>query len=250
MNHCKDDETGDEVYWTVKEGTPIYDGDTGDVFGYLGEPTSVKINAENKITEIAAGEFAVAQDPAEEERVTRYPWSNVASEVNQIGKHMEEGIKESIRQEAKAPKTFWREAECASRTHVDSPTIGALKNAAKWADRRYSKPGTRSIHNKGEAIMDPYWAKPTLDERLTVSADPEESEYDIISRPSHYEAGRKYAPKDVIRDWGLNYNLGSAVKYLARAGRKDAIINDLEKARTFIQFEIEALAEEGEEEES
>lgn len=128
-------------------------------------------------------------------------------------------------------------------------TAEALKRPAEWSDRRYSKPGTRSIHNKGEAIMEPYWAKPTLDERLTVNTGPEKSEYDIISRPSHYEAGRKYAPKDVIRDWGLNYNLGSAVKYLARAGRKDAIINDLEKARTFIQFEIEALAEEGEEEE-
>ena len=142
-------------------------------------------------------------------------------------------------------------------------------------DRRYSKPGTRSIHNKGEAIMEPYWAKPTLDERLTVNTGPEKklveevgkhaareprhgypvatdlhaSEYNIISRPSHYAEGRKYEPKDVIRDWGLNFNLGSAVKYLSRAGRKDAMINDLEKAKTFIQFEIEALAEEGEEEE-
>lgn len=143
----------------------------------------------------------------------------------------------------------WRKAESASRTHVDSPTINALQDAAKWADRRHSKPGTRSVHNKGEAIMEPEWAKPTLDERLTISTDLHASEYDIISRPSHYAEGRKHEPKDVIRDWGLNFNLGSAVKYLSRAGRKDAMINDLEKAKTFIQFEIEALAEEGEEEE-
>lgn len=112
-----------------------------------------------------------------------------------------------------------------------------------------TKPGTRSVHNKGEAIMEPEWAKPTLDERLTVNTDPEKSAHDPISNPAHYGEGRKYKPKDVIRDWGLNFNLGSAVKYLSRAGRKDAIINDLEKAKTFIQFEIEALAEEGEEEE-
>ena len=110
-------------------------------------------------------------------------------------------------------------------------------------------PGTRSVHNKGEAIMEPEWAKPTLDERLTVNTDPEKSAHDPISNPAHYGEGRKHKPKDVIRDWGLNFNLGSAVKYLSRAGRKDAIINDLEKAKTFIQFEIEALAEEGEEEE-
>ena len=73
--------------------------------------------------------------------------------------------------------------------------------------------------------------------------------FDLISHPAHYTEGRKHEPKDVIRDWGLNFNLGSAVKYLSRAGRKGAMINDLEKAKTFIQFEIEALAEEGEEEE-
>lgn len=112
-----------------------------------------------------------------------------------------------------------------------------------------TKPGTRSVHNKGEAIMEPDWAKPTLDERLTVNTDPAKSAHDPISHPAHYTEGRKHEPKDVIRDWGLNFNLGSAVKYLSRAGRKGAMINDLEKAKTFIQFEIEALAEEGEEEE-
>lgn len=62
-----------------------------------------------------------------------------------------------------------------------------------------------------------------------------------IKSPAHYTEGRKYEPKDVIRDWGLNFNLGSAVKYLSRAGRKDDIIQDLKKAQEFIQFEIEAI---------
>lgn len=63
-------------------------------------------------------------------------------------------------------------------------------------------------------------------------------------RPAHYREGRKYEPKDVIRDWGLNFNTGSAVKYLSRAGRKGDIIEDLEKAKQFIQFEIDFLKEE------
>ena len=67
---------------------------------------------------------------------------------------------------------------------------------------------------------------------------------DIISHPSHYTDGRKYEPKDVIRDWNLNFNLGSAVKYISRAGRKDDIIQDLKKAKQFIDFEIEALERE------
>lgn len=69
---------------------------------------------------------------------------------------------------------------------------------------------------------------------------------DIISHPSHYTDGRKYEPKDVIRDWNLNFNLGSAVKYISRAGRKDDIIQDLKKAKQFIDFEIDALMEEQE----
>ena len=64
---------------------------------------------------------------------------------------------------------------------------------------------------------------------------------DIIRHPSHYTEGRKYEPKDVIRDWGLNFNLGSAVKYISRAGRKDDKLIDLSKARQFLDFEIEAL---------
>lgn len=65
-----------------------------------------------------------------------------------------------------------------------------------------------------------------------------------MNKPSHYVDGRKYEPKDVIRDWNLNFNLGSAVKYISKAGRKDDIIQDLKKAKQFIDFEIEALERE------
>ena len=64
---------------------------------------------------------------------------------------------------------------------------------------------------------------------------------DNVKHPSHYVEGRKFEPKDVIRDWGLNFNLGSAVKYVARAGRKDDLVQDLKKAQEFIQFEIDAI---------
>lgn len=63
---------------------------------------------------------------------------------------------------------------------------------------------------------------------------------DMVKRPDHY-CFSKFEPKDVIREWGLNFNLGSAVKYIARAGRKDDIVQDLKKAREFLSFEIEAL---------
>ena len=65
--------------------------------------------------------------------------------------------------------------------------------------------------------------------------------YDVVHKPSHYCKGRQYEPKDVIRDWNLNFNLGCTVKYIARAGKKDDIIQDLKKARQYLDFEIEYL---------
>ena len=77
-----------------------------------------------------------------------------------------------------------------------------------------------------------------------LNIDFEHENFDAVKRPSHYAEGRKYEPKDVIRDWGLNFNLGSAVKYISRAGRKDDILQDLNKAKQFLEFEIEAIKEE------
>ena len=64
---------------------------------------------------------------------------------------------------------------------------------------------------------------------------------DNVKHPSHYVAGRQFEPKDVIRDWDLNFNLGNAVKYLSRAGRKLDKVEDLKKAQQYIQFEIDAI---------
>lgn len=72
-----------------------------------------------------------------------------------------------------------------------------------------------------------------------------ETEMDNIRRPSHYCFG-KYEPKDVIYDWKLNFNCGCVIKYLARAGRKDgnSKLQDLLKAKQYIEFEIEGLENE------
>lgn len=69
---------------------------------------------------------------------------------------------------------------------------------------------------------------------------------DVIGSPSHYCEGRKHEPKDVIRDWELNFNLGNVVKYISRNGRKEgeSALKDLRKARQYLDFEIEALEEE------
>ena len=67
--------------------------------------------------------------------------------------------------------------------------------------------------------------------------------FDPISRPSHYAAGRKYETIEVIEDWRLGYRLGNVAKYVSRAGRKDPAktIEDLKKAQWYLSREIEAL---------
>jgi len=79
------------------------------------------------------------------------------------------------------------------------------------------------------------------------ATDVETTEPDMVNNPPHYGEGRKHKPKDVIRDWGLNFNLGSATKYIARAGRKGDAIEDIDKAIAYLGFEREALLAEREE---
>src|SRR3546814_13903156 len=61
---------------------------------------------------------------------------------------------------------------------------------------------------------------------------------DPINRPSHYTAGRQHEPIDVIEDWALGFNLGNAVTYVSRAGRKGDELEDLRQARWYLHREI------------
>ncbi len=65
--------------------------------------------------------------------------------------------------------------------------------------------------------------------------------HDSIHRPAHYAEGRIYEPIAVIEDWDLNYRLGNTVKYISRAGRKQNALEDLKKARWYLDREIDRL---------
>ena len=60
-------------------------------------------------------------------------------------------------------------------------------------------------------------------------------------RPNYYNPDSAYEPRKVIKAWGLDWNLGNALKYIARCGKKanNSKLIDLEKAMTYIGFEIE-----------
>lgn len=58
-----------------------------------------------------------------------------------------------------------------------------------------------------------------------------------VNHPDHYNQG-KIEVIDVIEDWGLNFNEGNIIKYVARAKHKGNPAKDLSKALWYIQREI------------
>lgn len=73
-------------------------------------------------------------------------------------------------------------------------------------------------------------------------ADDIASEVDAVRRPPHY-ANFPIEPVTFINACGLPFNRGNAIKYLCRAGLKDATkeIEDLQKAGRYIEMEIECV---------
>lgn len=60
-----------------------------------------------------------------------------------------------------------------------------------------------------------------------------------VDHPAHYGGSADpYEAIKVIEAWQLGFNLGNAVKYVARAERKGSPIEDLEKARWYLDREI------------
>lgn len=68
-----------------------------------------------------------------------------------------------------------------------------------------------------------------------------------VTHPDHYaffpakcpSCGTTIEPRRVARH--LSFNLGNAVKYACRAGRKGVAIDDLEKAIDYLRDEIDML---------
>ena len=55
----------------------------------------------------------------------------------------------------------------------------------------------------------------------------------------HYESTGDYDVIDFVQDYKLNFNRGNVIKYIARAGKKDDELQDLLKAKDYIEREIQ-----------
>lgn len=92
---------------------------------------------------------------------------------------------------------------------------------------KYSKvPKKKEVQTIGEEVMQ------TIAEKITQTfAEPKNE--DVINHPSHYTRG-KIEVIDFIEDQQLPYHLGNVIKYIARAGHKGDKLEDLKKARWYL----------------
>jgi len=64
---------------------------------------------------------------------------------------------------------------------------------------------------------------------------------EAVDHPAHYGgADNPYEAIKVIEAWSLGFCLGNTVKYIARAGKKRNRLEDLKKARWYLDREIQA----------
>lgn len=92
---------------------------------------------------------------------------------------------------------------------------------------KYSKvPKKKDVQAIAEKVVQ------TIEEQEVKTIELPKTE-DVINHPSHYTRG-KIEVIDFIEDQQLPYHLGKVIKYIARAGYKGDKIEDLKKARWYL----------------
>lgn len=102
---------------------------------------------------------------------------------------------------------------------------------------KYSK-----VPKKKEVVVEP--VVQTIAEKVVQTIEEQAVELpkqeDVINHPSHYTRG-KIEVIDFIEDQQLPYHLGNVIKYIARAGYKGDKLEDLKKARWYLDRYIKGV---------
>lgn len=75
---------------------------------------------------------------------------------------------------------------------------------------------------------------------LSINIEPGAMPKETVNHPNHYNIGG-IEVIDFIESWNLGFSLGNAIKYIARAPYKNDELEDLKKARWYIDREIQRL---------
>jgi len=93
------------------------------------------------------------------------------------------------------------------------------------------------------------WSKGASDEILRLRIGKSELEKEspmseAVNNPAHYGgADNPYEAIKVIEAWGLGFRLGNTAKYISRIGKKGDTLENLKKARWYLDREIQILEE-------
>ena len=66
---------------------------------------------------------------------------------------------------------------------------------------------------------------------------------DVVNHPPHYKSDSGIESIDVIEAFNLNFCLGNTIKYVLRHQKKGKPLEDLKKARWYLDREINKLEE-------
>jgi hypothetical protein len=134
-----------------------------------------------------------------------------------------------------------KEDEETTRDSIDAErmelTAGQFnKQSYKLFDpEQYTKKKDEEIKEQAKKLStEPYYG----------TAKEYQEHFNKIFNPPHYTEDRKYEPIAVIEDWELNFHLGNVLKYISRAGRKGEELEDLKKARWYLDRYIKTLENE------
>ena len=106
--------------------------------------------------------------------------------------------------------------------------------------KHYKNAGKCTLFKKETEIDFPCDAVCTDFENIVKNENTKVNVQEKVNHPVHYGGeDNPYEAIKIIEAWKLNFNLGNAVKYLSRAGKKGDYIEDLEKASFYIRREIE-----------
>ena len=65
---------------------------------------------------------------------------------------------------------------------------------------------------------------------------------DQINNPEHYGGSENiYEAIKVIEAWDLDFCLGNVIKYIARSGKKGDAVQDLKKAKWYLDRRLEII---------
>lgn len=115
-----------------------------------------------------------------------------------------------------------KEFDKDAQEHIDKKDLNMPSSFDKWLEDELKK-----LNAKPKQPVDrpPFKPNPS---------------HDPVNHPSHYTSGG-IETIDFIEAKDLDFCLGNVVKYVARAGKKDDRIQDLKKARWYLDREIENL---------